>query len=82
MDNSMDRGSWWSAVHEIAQSWTQLKLLSMCTYIYMCVCVCVCEYQNMYICWCCCPGSPSPLLPTAGSSYFFSTSASPLLPYR
>ena len=25
----MDREAWWAAVHRIAQSWTQLKRLSM-----------------------------------------------------
>ena len=25
----MDRGAWWAAVHEVAQSWTRLKRLSM-----------------------------------------------------
>ena len=25
----MDRGVWWAAVHGVAQSWTQLKRLSM-----------------------------------------------------
>ena len=29
LENSMDRGAWWAAVHGIAQSWTQLKRLSM-----------------------------------------------------
>ena len=24
----MDRGAWWATVHRVAQSWTQLKLLS------------------------------------------------------
>ena len=27
--NSMDRGAWWTAVHEVAKSWTRLKQLSM-----------------------------------------------------
>ena len=25
----MDRGAWWATVHEVANSWTQLKRLSM-----------------------------------------------------
>ena len=25
----MDRGAWWATVHGVAQSWTQLKQLSM-----------------------------------------------------
>ena len=31
LENSVDRGAWWAAVHGIAQSWTQLKQLSMHT---------------------------------------------------
>ena len=27
--NPVDRGAWWAAVHGVAQSWTQLKQLSM-----------------------------------------------------
>ena len=29
LDNPMDRGAWWAAVHGVTQSWTQLKRLSM-----------------------------------------------------
>ena len=29
LENSMVRGAWWAAVHGVAQSWTQLKPLSM-----------------------------------------------------
>ena len=29
LENPMDRGAWWAAVHGVAQSWTQLKRLSM-----------------------------------------------------
>ena len=29
LENPMDRGAWWAAVHRVTQSWTQLKLLSM-----------------------------------------------------
>ena len=29
LENSMDRGAWWAAVHRVAQSQTQLKQLSM-----------------------------------------------------
>ena len=29
LENPMDRGAWWAAVHRVAQSWTQLKQLSM-----------------------------------------------------
>ena len=28
LENSMDRGAWWAAVHEVAQSRTRLKRLS------------------------------------------------------
>ena len=28
-ENPVDRGAWWAAVHGVAQSWTQLKQLSM-----------------------------------------------------
>ena len=44
MDNYVERGSWWAAVHEIAQSRTQLKLVSMCTYMYIYV------YVSIRIC--------------------------------
>ena len=29
LENSVDRGAWWAAVHGVAQSWTLLKRLSM-----------------------------------------------------
>ena len=29
LENPVDRGAWWAAVHRVAQSWTQLKRLSM-----------------------------------------------------
>ena len=25
LENPVDRGAWWAAVHEVAQSWTRLK---------------------------------------------------------
>ena len=28
LENPMDGGAWWAAVHGVAQSWTQLKRLS------------------------------------------------------
>ena len=31
MENPMDRGAWWAAVHRVAKSWTRLKQLSMHT---------------------------------------------------
>ena len=31
LKNPMDRGAWWATVHRVAQSWTQLKRLSMHT---------------------------------------------------
>ena len=35
LENPVDRGAWWSAVHRVAQSQTQLKRLSVhvCMYI-------------------------------------------------
>ena len=33
LENPMDRGAWWAAVHGVAQSWTQLKRLSMHAFI-------------------------------------------------
>ena len=29
LENPVDRGAWWAAVHSVAQSWTWLKRLSM-----------------------------------------------------
>ena len=29
LENTVDRGAWWAAVHGVAQSWTKLKQLSM-----------------------------------------------------
>ena len=29
LENPMDRGAWWAAVLTVAQTWTQLKQLSM-----------------------------------------------------
>ena len=31
LENPMDKGVWWATVHRVAQSWTQLKWLSMHT---------------------------------------------------
>ena len=28
LENPMDKGPWWAAVHRVAQSWTRLKRLS------------------------------------------------------
>jgi len=28
LENPMDRGAWWAAVHRVAKSWTRLKQLS------------------------------------------------------
>ena len=28
LENPVDRGAWWAAVHGVAQSWTRLKRLS------------------------------------------------------
>ena len=29
LENPMDRGAWWDTVHEVTNSWTQLKQLSI-----------------------------------------------------
>ena len=29
LENSVDGGAWWAAVHGVAQSWTRLKRFSM-----------------------------------------------------
>ena len=29
LENPVDRGAWWAAVHRVAQNWTRLKWLSM-----------------------------------------------------
>ena len=29
LENPVERGAWWAAVHRVAQSWTRLKRLSM-----------------------------------------------------
>ena len=29
LENPMDRGAWWAAVHRVTKNWTQLKRLSM-----------------------------------------------------
>ena len=36
LENFMDRGAWWTAVHEVAKSQTQLSIQAMC-----CLHVCV-----------------------------------------
>ena len=33
LENPVDRGAWWAAVHMVTQSWTRLKRLSMHAYI-------------------------------------------------
>ena len=35
LENVMNRGAWWAAVHRVAQSRTRLKRLSMHAYIYI-----------------------------------------------
>ena len=35
LENPMDRGAWWAAVHGVSQSWTWLKQLSMHACIYL-----------------------------------------------
>ena len=32
----MEKGAWWATVHQVAQSWTQLKRLSIRTHTHMC----------------------------------------------
>ena len=32
LENPVDGGAWWDAVHRVAKSWTQLKRLSMHVY--------------------------------------------------
>ena len=35
LENPMDRGAWWAIVQRVAESWTQLKRLSIHTCIYI-----------------------------------------------
>ena len=37
LENPMDRGAWWAAVHRITNSWTCLKQLSAHTHTYICI---------------------------------------------
>ena len=32
----MEKGAWWATVHQVTQSWTQLKRLSTHTHTHMC----------------------------------------------
>ena len=49
LENPVDRGAWWAAVHRVAQGRTRLKWLSSSSSIdIFCVCVCVC------VCVCAC----------------------------
>ena len=32
LENPMDRGAWWTAVHRVAKSWTQLKQFNTYTH--------------------------------------------------
>ena len=34
LENHMDRGAWWAAVHRVTKSWTRLKRLSTHTHIH------------------------------------------------
>ena len=36
LENPRDRGAWWAAVYEVAQSWTRLKWLSSSSSILIC----------------------------------------------
>ena len=50
--NSMERGTWWSIVHSIANTWTWLKWLHMFMYvlgIHVCVHVCTSLRLYMYV---------------------------------
>ena len=54
LENSMDRGAWWAAVHGITKSQTgvsdltlshfhhRISLIFVCVCVCLCVCVCVC----------------------------------------
>ena len=54
----MGRGALQAIVLRVRKSWTQLRQLSMhtymCTCVYMCVCLCVYVYMNVYVCVCVC----------------------------
>ena len=41
LENPMEGGAWWAAVHRVAKSWTRLSNFTH-SYIHVCVCVCVC----------------------------------------
>ena len=52
LENSMDRGAWWTTVHGFAKNWTRFKWFSthMYIYIYMNVCVYIAENtQSFYV---------------------------------
>ena len=60
LENSMDRGAWWAAVHGITKSQTgvsdltlshfhhRISLIFVCVCVCLCVCVCVCVCTQSY----------------------------------
>ena len=49
LENPMDRGAWWSMAHGVAESWTQLKWLSMHIYTHMHACV-LSWFSHVWLC--------------------------------
>ena len=48
LGNPKDRGAWWTIVHRVTKSWTQLKQLNTHTYRHIYIYICLCVY-NIYI---------------------------------
>ena len=49
LENSTDRGTWWSTVHGVAKSWTRLSTHThVYVYIYIHTRVCVCVFKSSY----------------------------------
>ena len=49
LENPMGRGALQATVHRVRKSWTQLRQLSMHTYMCACVCEYMCVYVYMYV---------------------------------
>ena len=49
LGNSMDRGAWWAAVHEITEELDTTEQLNKHAYVHICVCVYIYIYIYIYI---------------------------------
>ena len=54
LENPMDRGAWWAAVHGVTKSRTQVSDLTVSLSLYVCEFACLCVYLHVNMCECLC----------------------------